>query len=432
MGGIGANAPAQLTALAVFLIGLLALAAVACGDEDAIPTPDPSGQDPVTPFTDIARLEPYPPRIFQLWNDRPGVVVFDYDRDGDMDLYLTQQGAYENRLYQNGDDGVFTDVAEEAGVEAREYHSTGAVACDLDNDGFQDLYVGSWGNPKDGLDFRSPSDVQGNADRLFHNRGDGTFEDITDSAFGDAVNVRSAASVACADVDGDGWLDLYVGNLGDEDFRVFTVPNHPGHYNVLYRNDGDLTFTDVSGPAGVRGPQILMWDPDGEPVLFEDPETGEKYEGYDPTEKDLMGNRVGEPTGQTHSVLFFDYDEDGDPDLWVANDGDRLHVYRNDSSPGDVRFTPVAGVMGIDKVGSWMGFAVADYDEDGDLDVFVANVGHHLRRWPRQERPGGSCGYHDAFPWGTCLHFLLRNEGVLAGSRPASASYRDVRGRRRL
>ena len=222
----------------MFLLTLLALLA-ACGDEDATPTPDPSGQDPVTPFTDIARLEPYPPRIFRVWNDRPGVVVFDYDRDGDMDLYVTQQGAYENRLYQNGDDGVFTDVAEEAGVEAREYHSTGAVACDLDNDGFQDLYVGSWGNPKDGLDFRSPSDTQGNADRLFRNNGDGTFEDITDSAFGDAVNVRSAASVACADVDGDGWLDIYVGNLGAEDFRVFTVPNHPGHYNVLYRNDGD-------------------------------------------------------------------------------------------------------------------------------------------------------------------------------------------------
>ena len=171
------------------------------------------------------------------------------------------RGAYENRLYQNGDDGVFTDVAEEAGVEASEYHSTGAVACDFDNDGFQDLYVGSWGNPEDGLDFRSPSDVQGNADRLFHNRGDGTFEDITDSAFGQAVNVRSAASVACADVDGDGWLDIYVGNLGAEDFRVFTVPNHPGHYNVLYRNNGDLTFTDVSERAGVRGPQIMMLDP---------------------------------------------------------------------------------------------------------------------------------------------------------------------------
>ena len=69
------------------------MAAVACGAEDATPTPDPSGQDPVTPFTDIARLEPYPPRIFQVWNDRPGVVIFDYDRDGDMDMYITQQGS---------------------------------------------------------------------------------------------------------------------------------------------------------------------------------------------------------------------------------------------------------------------------------------------------------------------------------------------------
>jgi hypothetical protein len=68
--------------------------------------------------------------------------------------------------------------------------------------------------------------------------------------------------------------------------------------------------------------------------------------------------------------------------------------------------------MDIDTVGSWMGFAVADYDSDSVLDVFVANVGPHLRRWPPQATPGGSCGYHEAFPWGTCLHFLLRNDRV--------------------
>ena len=85
-----------------------------------------------------------------------------------------------------------------------------------------------------------------------------------------------------------------------------------------------------------------MRDPDGHPIMFTESLTGQIYGGYDPTSADALGNRVGEPTGQTHAALFFDYDYDGDPDLWVANDGDGLHVFRNDSSGKDVRFTPVA------------------------------------------------------------------------------------------
>ena len=365
---------------------------------------------PVTSFTNVA-----PDALkngYEVWNDRPGVAVFDYDRDGDLDFYLTAEAGRPNWLYRNEGDGTFKNVAREAGVTATESNSTGAVACDINNDGYQDLYVGAWGNPGDGLDFRSPSESQGNKDRLFLNNGDGTFRDNTTSAFGDAVNLRSASTIACADVDGDGWVDIYVGNVADGDFRTFDSPSHPGHYNVLYRNNSDLTFTELAEQAGVRGPQILMRDTDGRPILFEDPKTGEKYEGYDPTVKDRLGNRVGEPTGQTHAVLFFDYDDDGDPDLWVANDGDRLHVYRNDSSPGSVRFTPVARAIGIDKVGSWMGFAIGDYDGDGDLDIFVTNIGYHpLLRKPPQ-RSTGSCEYHQRFVWGTCSHALLRNDGT--------------------
>ena len=306
---------------------------------------------------------------YEVWNLRPGAVVFDYDRDGDLDFLITAGGGSPNLLYRNDGDGSFTDVAQQAGVAIVDTHSTGAVACDVDNDGYQDLYVGAWGYPGDGLDFRSPN--EGNLDHLFLNMRDGTFRDITASAFGDAVNPRSATSVVCADVDGDGWVDLFVGNLQDDDFRTFTSSSHPGHYDALYRNNGDLTFTEVSEEAGVRGTEIVMRDPDGQPVVFQDVETGESYQGYDPTVKDRMGNRVGEPTSQAHAALFFDYDDDGDPDLWVANDGDRLYVYRNDSSPGTFRFTPVAEAMGIDQVGAWMGFAVGDYDGDADLDVFV-------------------------------------------------------------
>ena len=364
----------------------------------------------VTPFTELD-LPPGKGPAF-IWNRRPGVAIFDYDRDGDLDFYITANQGNPNVLYQNEGRGNFQDVAEGAGVQAVGRNSTGVVACDLNNDGYQDLYVGSEGVYGDGLDFRSSPQEQGNKDLLFLNNGDGSFTDITEAAFGHAVNLRSAMSIACADVDGDQWLDLYVGNFLDLDFRNFHRPWHAGNYNVLYRNNGDLTFTDVSEVAGVKGTQILMRYPDGSPVLYEDPETGERFEGYDPTVTDREGNRVGDPTAQTHAVLFFDNDDDGDPDLWVANDGDRLHVYRNDSTPGNIRFASVAGEMGIDKVGAWMGFALGDYDGDADLDVFVTNLGFHHRMRGRLTTPGGTCEYHDQFPWGSCLNSLLRNDGT--------------------
>ena len=378
--------------------------------------------DPVTPFTNIAsdalvNISEYWNNY--VWNYRPGVAVFDYDRDGDLDFFISSESGHSNFLYRNENDGTFVDVAEVAGVASPESYSTGAIACDINNDGYQDLYVGAQGMTGTRLDFRSALDDTEEArdlkeaikDRLYLNNADGTFTEITDTAFGDAVNLRAATSVACADVDGDGWLDLYVANLISEDFFVFDHPTHSGHYNVLYRNNGDLTFDNIASSAGVQGPQILMRDPQGRAVMFTDPETGREYEGYDPMALDANGNRIGDPTGRTHGVLFFDYDSDGDPDLWVASDGDRLRVYRNDSSPGEVVFTPVGREMGVDKVGNWMGLAVGDYDGDADLDVFVTNVGYHTRTRPPLDEPAGYCEYHDQFAWGTCLHSLLRNDG---------------------
>ena len=132
-----------------------------------------AARPPVTPFTNVAATALQ--NGFEVWNDRPGVAVFDFDRDGDMDFYVTAEAGESNWLYRNEGDGTFTNIGELAGVGALESNSTGVVACDLDNDGFQDLYVGSWGDPDDGLDFRSPSEGQGNADRLFLNLGNGTF-----------------------------------------------------------------------------------------------------------------------------------------------------------------------------------------------------------------------------------------------------------------
>ncbi len=378
------------------------------------------------PFTDIAR-EALGKNAFTI-NRYPGVAIFDYDRDGDLDFYVTQEEGGPNLLFRNDGEESFTEVSDAAGVSAVDSNSTGIVACDFNNDGYQDLYVGAHGRKGDGLDFRSAykrPDLQvATTDRLFLNSGNGTFTDITHSAFGEAANIRSAMSVACADVDGDGWLDIYVGNRADFDFVRFTVPQHHGHFNVLYRNNGDLTFSDITVESGVRGPQIAMRAPDGLPIQFRNPVNGEWIEGYDPRLVDRNGNRVGDPAGQTWASLFFDYDDDGDPDLWVADDGDRFKLYRNDSTTDGIKFTDVAGEMGIDRVGQWMGFALGDYDSDLDLDVFVTNIGFHpLTRRPAPI-PGADCAYSAQFSWGTCFHLLLRNNAD--GSSSRELAFEDV------
>ena len=397
---------------ALSLIVTLLIAAAACSPgTDNVPVAEPDSTIPV--FTNVAREAMG--GAYRVSNYRPGVAIFDYDRDGDQDVYLTQEAGHPNRLFRNDGDMVFVETAESAGVAAIEQGSSGVVACDVNNDGYQDLYVGGRGIQGDGLDFRSAriADENGQtiapayADRLFINIG-GAFMDISDAAFGDSPNLRSAATVACADVDGDGWLDIFVANLIDEDYFFMGEDNHPGHFNVMYRNNGDMTFSDVSDESGLMGEQIWMRDPDGKPLTFTDSD-GITYEGYDPSLVDDASNRVGDPTGPTHAATFFDYDDDLLPDLWVATDGDFLRLYRNDSTPGSVRFTSVEREMGFARVGNWMGFAVGDYNADSRLDVFATNSGYHLRMRDPQPNPGPDCKYHERFWWGTCLNVLLRN-----------------------
>ena len=379
------------------------------------PQPEQPETPEIQPFVNVAQTALK--GLFESWNTRPGVAIFDYDRDGDMDFYVTNAYGYGNWLYRNEGDGTFVNVADESGAALRQTHGTGVVACDINNDGYQDLYVGAQGSLTDRLGYRSPAEGAQNIDRLLLNEGDGNFADVTSYAFGPAVNARSAMSAACADVDNDGWLDIYVGNLAEDEFRAMHKPFLNGQFNVLYRNNGDLTFTEIGQSAGVAGNQVWMREPDGKPVIYTDAETGQSYEAYDPNMRDERGNRVGDPSGQTQAVAFYDYDGDGDQDLWVANDGDRLRLYRNDTDDGvggggDVRFTNVARHMGIDQVGAWMGFAFGDYDGDADLDVFVANVGYHPRLEAPPPAPRPYCAYHERFSYGTCLHYLLRNDGT--------------------
>ncbi len=391
------------------------------------------------PFTNIA---PQLGTMAMIENRYPGVAIFDFDRDGDLDFYVTSAEVNApllvarggpNRLFRNDGDGSFTEMAAEAGVAAETSNSTAVVACDFNNDGYQDLYVGAQGRIGDELDYRSvdtnPDLRTAIQDRLYVNLKDGTFRDITASAFDGGANIRSAGSVACGDVDGDGWLDLYVGNRGDVDFVRFDDPRHHGHFNVLYRNDGDLTFTDVTLEAGLLSPPIVMRDPEGFPITFEDPETGVRVEGFDITLLDAAGNVAGDPSGQTWATMFFDHDDDGDADLWVADDGDRLKVYRNDSTPGSIKFTDIAREMGIDQSGAWMGFALGDYDGDQDLDVFITNIGFHPLTRSRPSSPGGDCTYGHQFDWGTCFHYLLRNDGTRDGGAAGTiGQFSDVAG----
>ena len=335
---------------------------------------------------------PLPPAPFvPLALDAPGavaVVVFDYDRDGDNDVFVVAQAGHAPRLLRNDGDGVFADVAAAAGVAGGPPGST-AAACDLNNDGYRELYVGTASGA--------------GTDRLFLNNRDGTFSDITEAAFGSAANPRAASSVACADVDGDGWLDVYVGNVPEQPGPVAGSASLPGFFNALYLNNGNLTFDEVSEAAGVHGGQVTMRGLDGLPVLLEEADTP-----------------VRAYSGRTHAVLFFDHDDDGDPDLWVASDGDRLRVYRNDSSPGRPRFTPVARDLGVDRIGNWSDIAVGDFDGDADLDVLVVNGGPGSLSLPPPERPSGDCAYHARFSLGTCHHMLLRNDGAI-GRAPSFA-----------
>ena len=266
-----------------------------------------------------------------------GGVLFDYDNDGLVDLFLVDGGSIadatvnsraRHRLYRNVGKGAFKDVTEASGIRHREY-GMGACAGDVDNDGRVDLYVTNYG-----------------ANELYRNGGNGTFTDAARSALVGAPGWST--SCAFFDMDGDGDLDLFVTNYLDapksnnrfcgdaqKRIRVYCHPLvYPSVPNVLYRNDGKGIFTDVTSAAGLS-----------------------KY----------LGNGLGVAVG--------DYDDDGRPDVFVANDSVPNFLFHNE---GGGRFTEVGLLAGVavardGKPRAGMGTEFADYDGDGKLDLVVTN-----------------------------------------------------------
>jgi len=264
-----------------------------------------------------------------------GAAAADYDNDGDPDLYVTYWGP--NLLYRNQGDGTFVEVGEAAGVGDPGWGSSTAFA-DLDNDGHLDLYVVNYlevdlGDPPGGGQpcnykelevYCGPAGVPAQPDRLYRNRGDGTFADMTEIA-GVGGHRFPALGVTFFDSDLDGDLDIYVANDGEA--------------NLLYRNDGDWSFTMTGIHAGVA------FDQDG-----------------------MTQAGMGVHSG--------DYDNDGDFDLFVTNFSDDDNtLYQND---GDGLFevaTYAQGLGGSARPFLGWGTALCDFDNDGWLDLFIAN-GH--------------------------------------------------------
>jgi hypothetical protein len=319
-----------------------------------------------------------------------GCAFLDYDNDGWMDIYLVNSGKCDfynpdpplrNALYRNNRDGTFTDVTAKAGVTGGGY-GQGVTVGDYDADGFPDIFVTQYGRSI-----------------LYHNNGNGTFTDVTEKA-GVAAPGWSSSAV-WFDYDGDGRLDLFVCRFVDFD-KFKSLPceanGKPGYCiprlykpmaSWLFHNNGDGTFTDVSKTSGIGKYLGKAWgavatdiNNDGRMDLFV---------ANDTTPNFLFVNRPGgvfEEIGAQAGVAYSeagrprsgmgvdsgDFDEDGWMDLFVANIDHEMHsLYRNNH---DETFDDQAGRSGVaaaTRLMSGWGLKFFDYDNDGNLDLFLSN-----------------------------------------------------------
>lgn len=331
-----------------------------------------------------------------------GVAVFDYDRDGRLDIFLvngaplqdpTPKGSipqktgpnYWNRLYHQKPDGTFEDVTEKAGLQGSGY-GMGVAVGDYDNDGFEDLYVTAYGGNK-----------------LYHNNGDGTFTDVTEKA--GVAGSGWSTSAAWVDLDNDGLLDLVVLRYLKWDFDDIWCGEHKEGYRaychpdvfqpispLVYHNDGNGHFTEVSQKIGLAKPgkglgiALADYDRDGHIDLFVANDSMVEFLYHNKgdgtfEEVGLVSEVAVDGDGRTFAgmgVDFADYNNDGWPDLIItdlANQRYALYQNNRDSTFTYASFT--SGVARLTMPHSGWGVRFLDYDNDGWKDLLIAQ-GHDL------------------------------------------------------
>jgi hypothetical protein len=316
-----------------------------------------------------------------------GVTVGDYDNDGYEDIYVSNWGS--SILYHNNGDGTFTDVTAKAGVE-NPHFGTGATWLDYDRDGKLDLFVGNYlkfdPNAKreyfSADAFPGPLDYEGDADRLFHNNGDGTFTDVSHKAGIDNPLGR-AMGLTAGDYDNDGWPDIYIANDTMDSYLYHN--NHDGTFtnvaqdvNVAFGANGEATsaMNPIFGDYDNDGWQDIFVSDMRYHRLFHNP--GAKGFWLDST----VETGVAQVSGQyvAWGDGFFDFDNDGWKDLFIVNGGLHWLIPMEDSvlrNNGNSTFTDVSSELGsyfkFKKVGR--GACFADYDNDGYIDAFIMVLG---------------------------------------------------------
>jgi enediyne biosynthesis protein E4 len=291
-----------------------------------------------------------PAKEFIVETKGSGVGLIDYDNDGWLDIYIVNGSTFNAldgketpphaALFHNNHDGTFTDVAAKAGV-TNDRWGFGVAIGDYDNDGWPDIYVSNWGK-----------------NRLYHNNHDGTFTDIADKA-GVALNDPMGwhTGVTWGDYDGDGRLDLFVAGYLHYDRKNLPTPAESGGTNAFCTFRGEQVSC---GPRGLKGEPDHLFHNNGDGTFT------------DVSEKSGMWTAVG-----TYglSVAASDLDNDGWPDIYVANDSAPATLYLNqkDGTFRDIAIEAGAALSAEAKPQAGMGVSIGDYNRDGNLDVVKTN-----------------------------------------------------------